>query len=78
MLRLVPDASLDENEAAMIEAIEEVHTGEITVSTRSVEIDGVNVEKGEVIALFDGNCGISADDGRSAAKALYRGRSRAL
>ena len=60
MLRLVPDASLDENEAAMIEAIEEVHTGEITVSTRSVEIDGVDVEKGEVIALFDGKLVASA------------------
>ena len=38
----------------MKEAIQEVHTGEITISTRSVEIDGVDVEKGQVIALYDG------------------------
>lgn len=54
MLRLIPDGTLEENEASMCEAITEVHTGEITISTRSVEIEGVQVEKGQVIALYDG------------------------
>ena len=56
MLRLVPDGTLEENEEAMNEAITEVHTGEITVATRTVEIEGVQVEKGEVIAYI-GNTG---------------------
>lgn len=54
MLRLMPEGSLQENEEAMNEAIQEVHTGEITTSIRSVEIEGVQVEKGQVIVLFDG------------------------
>lgn len=54
MLRLDPEGTIEENVESMNEAIQEVHTGDITISTRSVEIDGVNVEKGEVIALFDG------------------------
>jgi len=54
MLRLMPDATLEENEEAMLEAIQEVHTGEITTATRDVNIDDVEVEKGNVIAMFDG------------------------
>ena len=60
MLRLNPEGSLEENEDSMKEAIQEVHTGDITISTRSVEIDGVEVEKGEVIALYDGQLVSSA------------------
>jgi len=60
MLRLIPDGSLEENEESMNEAITEVHTGEITISTRSVEIEGVQVEKGQVIALYDGKLVSSA------------------
>jgi len=60
MLRLNPEGSLEENEESMKEAIQEVHTGDITISTRSVEIDGVEVEKGEVIALYDGQLVSSA------------------
>jgi hypothetical protein len=60
LLRLNPEGTLEENEESMLEAIQEVHTGEITVSTRSVEIDGVHVEKGEVIALYDGKLVSSA------------------
>jgi len=54
MLRLIPDGTLEENEEAMLEAIQEVHTGEITTATRDVTIDGVEVEKGNVIAMLDG------------------------
>ena len=61
MLRLVPDGTLEENETSMKEAINEVHTGEITTATRSVEIEGVQVKKGEVIALFDGKLVCAAD-----------------
>ena len=44
----------------MGEAISEVETGEITIATRSVEINGVDVHEGEVIALLDGQLVMSA------------------
>lgn len=54
MFRLIPDADFNEIVADMNEAITEVETGEITVATRTVEIDGVQVEKGQVIAMHNG------------------------
>lgn len=71
MLRLVPDGTLEENEEAMNEAITEVHTGEITIATRTVEIEGVQVEKGKVIGLYDGKLTISASSVEEALKALF-------
>jgi dihydroxyacetone kinase-like predicted kinase len=45
----------------MLKAMSNVQTGEITVATRSVEIDGVTVKDGQVIALLDGKLVASAD-----------------
>jgi DAK2 domain fusion protein YloV len=72
MLRLMPDGSLEENEESMREAITEVHTGEITISTRSVEIEGVQVEKGQVIALYDGKLVSSAATIEGALEELFQ------
>ena len=71
MLRLYPEGTLEENEESMREAITEVHTGEITISTRSVEIEGVQVEKGEVIALYDGKLVSSAPTIETALDELF-------
>lgn len=54
MLRLIPTADLDQVAGDMENALKEVETGEITVATRSVEINGVDVKQGEVIALHNG------------------------
>jgi dihydroxyacetone kinase-like predicted kinase len=54
MLSLQPDGDLDSVAEKMTKALSSVQTGEITVATRTVEIDGVNVKNGEVIALLDG------------------------
>lgn len=54
MFRLIPDADFDEIVDAMKEAVDEVETGEITTATRTVEIDDVQVEEGQVIALHNG------------------------
>ena len=54
MFRLIPDADFNENVEGMKEAIQDVETGEVTIATRSVEVDGVQVEKGQVIALHNG------------------------
>jgi DAK2 domain fusion protein YloV len=53
MLRLIPDSTLKDNVESMNEALKEVQTGEITTATRTVDIDGVQVNKGEVIVLLN-------------------------
>jgi len=53
MLRLIPDGTLEDNVKSMNEALQEVQTGEITTATRTVEIDGVQVNKGQVIVLLN-------------------------
>lgn len=45
----------------MTAAIDEVQTAEITTATRSVEIDGVNCEAGQVIGLLNGKLACSGD-----------------
>lgn len=60
MLRLAPDGDLNEIYAEMNAAMAEVITGEITTATRSVEMNGVQVQQGQVIALLDGKLVYSA------------------
>jgi len=60
MLSLQPDGELDSVAEKMTKALSAIQTGEITVATRTVEIDGVNVKNGEVIALLDGKLVASA------------------
>jgi DAK2 domain fusion protein YloV len=60
MLSLQPDGELDAVADKMTKALENVITGEITTATRSVEIDEVKVETGQVIALLDGKLVVSA------------------
>jgi fatty acid kinase len=55
MMRLIPDGDPEEVAADMNNALNEVETGEITTATRSVEIDGVNVQEGQIICLLNGN-----------------------
>jgi len=59
MMQLNPEGDLDLVAAKMSKALDEVTTIEITTATRSVEIDGVAVEKGQVIALIEGELACS-------------------
>jgi DAK2 domain fusion protein YloV len=54
MLSLQPDGEVDTVAEKMTKALSSVQTGEITVAVRSVEIDGVHCDSGQVIALLDG------------------------
>lgn len=54
LFRYTPDADFDELVAEMNSALDDVLSGEVTIATRTVEINGVNVREGEVIALLDG------------------------
>lgn len=70
MMRLVPDGDFDNVVEEMNEALEEVETGEITIATRNVEIDGVEVQEGQIIALLNGKLVLSASDLDSACLGL--------
>jgi DAK2 domain fusion protein YloV len=48
-------ADLDANARAMEQAAGEVQTGEITIATRSVQLNGVDVKEGEAIGLLNDN-----------------------
>ena len=61
MLSLIPDGELDSVAEKMTKALSAVKTGEVTIATRTVEIDGVSVKDGQVIALLDGKLVISAE-----------------
>ncbi len=61
MLHLNPDGELERVAEKMTKALESVVTGEITIATRSVEIDGVTVKDGQVIALLNGKLAVSSD-----------------
>lgn len=61
MFRYNPEAELSELVDEMKEAIGEVHTGEITTATRSVNLNGVDVQEGAVIGLLDGTLVVSSN-----------------
>jgi dihydroxyacetone kinase-like predicted kinase len=61
MLSFDPGGNVEEVAAKMNRAMNNAKTGEVTVATRSVEIDGVTVKDGQVIALLDGKLVAAAD-----------------
>jgi len=54
LLHLIPDGEMDDIVADMNAALTDVETGEITTATRDVTNDGVEIHKGEIIALHNG------------------------
>lgn len=62
ILRLDPDAELSEIEKEMNAALTEVKTGEVTIATRSVALNGVDVKEGQVIGLLNGKLVVSGDE----------------
>ncbi len=61
MLALQPDGEVEAVAEKMTKAISTVKSGEITIAVRNVEIDGVTVKEGQVIALLDGKLVASAE-----------------
>jgi uncharacterized protein len=62
LMRLVPTEDLDRVVVEMADSIQEVESGEITTATRNVEINGVAVNEGEIIALHNGKLVVSASN----------------
>ena len=57
-----PKGNLKDVAEAMRLAKDDVVTGEITTATRSVELNGVDVAKGQIIGLIDGSLSASGDN----------------
>jgi hypothetical protein len=56
-----PDSDFATVSQNMTGVLDDVQTAEITTATRSVEIDGVNCEAGQVIGLLNGRLACSGD-----------------
>ncbi|MDZ4718235.1 MAG: DAK2 domain-containing protein [Roseiflexaceae bacterium] len=54
LLRLNPDAALNENSTAMLQAASEVRTLAVTIAARDAVVDGITVQAGQSIGLLDG------------------------
>ena len=62
MLRLNPNGDFESVVAEMRSALDDVETGEVTTATRNVEIDGVQVKEGQIIALHNGKLVLAHPD----------------
>ncbi len=62
ILRLDPDGDFERVVKDMTGAIADVETGEVTIATRNVEINGVDVQEGQVIALLNGTLVLSTEN----------------
>jgi hypothetical protein len=62
ILRLDPDGDFERVVKDMTSAIDDVETGEVTTATRNVEINGVAVHEGEVIALLNGKLMLASEN----------------
>ncbi len=54
IMAYLPTSSLDENEKEMLEALGSVATGEVTIASRDVELDGVAIREGAYLGLVEG------------------------
>jgi dihydroxyacetone kinase-like predicted kinase len=71
MMRLAPDGDFDTVVQEMTAGLADVVTGEVTTAVRTVDIDGVEVTEGEIIALHNGNLIISAESLEKATLGLF-------
>jgi dihydroxyacetone kinase-like predicted kinase len=62
LLALDRNGQLEQTAEKMTEACDQVASGEITIATRSVVLDGVAVEEGQIIGVVDGRLRASGPD----------------
>jgi len=62
MFALNHEGDFDETVAAMTNALDDVQSAELTTATRSVDIDGVSVSRGQVICMLNGRLVAAGDN----------------
>jgi dihydroxyacetone kinase-like predicted kinase len=70
IVRYLPSLDADANERAMLDALASVATGEVTVASRDVELDGIAVRKGAYLGLADGSAVACGHDFEEVASAV--------
>lgn len=70
VLAFQPEASVEENEAAMREAAESVHTASITFAVRDTVFDGKDIHSGDIMGLIDNKVEVLGSDVAEVAKQL--------
>jgi DAK2 domain fusion protein YloV len=61
MLAFSADGNLETIAQAMIQALPNVRSGEVTVATRKVDLNGLHVSEGQMIGLLNGELVVSGD-----------------
>ncbi|MGM7635881.1 DAK2 domain-containing protein [Bacillus sp. Hm123] len=72
LLAFNPEATLEENKAAMTEVLSHVKTGQITFAVRDTNIDGVEIAKDDFMGLADGKIVLTNPNKVEAAKELLQ------
>ncbi|MDE7384231.1 MAG: DAK2 domain-containing protein, partial [Anaeroplasmataceae bacterium] len=67
-----PEADMETNLAAMMEAVENVKTGEITYSVRDTEIGGVKIAEGDFMGIANGEIVVSTKKQNDALESLLK------
>jgi DAK2 domain fusion protein YloV len=70
MVNYLDTLSAEENLAAMEDAIQSVHSGQITTAVRDTVLDGREVREGDILCIYDGDVALIALDLQQAAKDL--------
>lgn len=66
------DASVEENETAMKEAITQVISGAVTYAVRDTTIEGTKIQKGDIIGLLNNHMAVSGESVEAATTALVK------
>lgn len=62
LLALNYQSDLEENAAEMLQAAQEVHTGQVTTATRAATINGLQIEEGQLIGIHNGELCVAGDN----------------
>ena len=62
MLAFSPEMSVEENEAAMREAAENVHTASITYAVRDTTYDDREIHQGDIMGMIDNKLSVLGSD----------------
>ncbi|NCU16241.1 DAK2 domain-containing protein [Pallidibacillus pasinlerensis] len=70
LLAFNPSSDLKQNEEAMLEALSNVKTGQVTYAIRDTNIDGLTINKGDFMGIKEGDIVVSNTDLLSTTKEL--------
>lgn len=70
LLAFNPSSDLKQNEEAMLEALRNVKTGQVTYAIRDTNIDGLTINKGDFMGIKEGHIVVSNTDLLSTTKEL--------